>query len=83
MQIDPPIPAFTFVPTSAYEAQWIRSWGVAMCRDNGLDEVEFDLATTHQFKRHFRISAEGFMQTDMDLSPEREVEDVRRTHRGH
>lgn len=83
MQIDPPIATFTFVPTSAYEAQWIRSQGIAMCRDNGLDEVEFDFVTTHQYAKHFRVTAEGLMETDMDLSPERETEETRRTHRGH
>jgi hypothetical protein len=83
MQIDPPVPAFTFVPTSVYEAQWIRAQGIALCRDNGLDEVEFDFATTHQFMKHFRITAEGFMESDMDLSLERETEETRRTHRGH
>jgi hypothetical protein len=82
LKIDPPISTFTFVPTSAYEAQWIRSQGVSMCRDNGLDEVEFDFPTTHQFMRHFRITAEGEMETDMDLSLKRETEETRRTH-GH
>jgi hypothetical protein len=82
MQIDPPVPAYTFVPTSAYEAQWIRAQGVAMCRDNGLPEVEFDFITTHQYEKHFRITAEGLMQTNMDLSLERETEETRRTHHG-
>lgn len=80
MKIDPPDADFTFVPSSVYEAQWIRSYGVAFCQDNGLDSVEFDFDTTHQYSRHFRITAEGFMETDMDLSLNREIEETRRLH---
>lgn len=80
MKIDPPHPEFTFVPTSAYEAQWLRSFGVAFCHDNGLDEVEFDYDTTHQYTKHFIISAEGFMTTDMDTSLGLETEETRRMH---
>lgn len=80
LEIDPPTPEWTFVPTSAYEAQWLRSWGQAFCQDNGLDEVEFTFSTSHQWGRRFRISAEGFMETDMDLSPEREAQEVRKIH---
>jgi hypothetical protein len=82
MQIDAPTPAFTFVPSSVYEAQWVRAYGVEMCRDNGLDEVEFDYVTTHQYARHFRITAEGFMETTMDLSLDRETDEVGRAHHG-
>lgn len=83
LEIDPPIPAFTFVPTSVYEAQWVRSWGVGFCRDNDLPAIVTNYPTTHQFTCHFRITAEGAMITDMDLSLAREIEETRRTHHGH
>jgi hypothetical protein len=80
VKIDAPTPEFSFVPTSPYEAQWIRSFGVAFCQDNALESVEFDYDTTHQFMKHFRITAEGFMETDMDISTQREIEETRRMH---
>jgi hypothetical protein len=80
MEIDPPTPEWTFVPTSIYEAQWLRSWGQAFCIDNDLDEVEFDYSTAHQWEKHFKITAHGFMQTDMDLSLEQERVEVQRIH---
>lgn len=80
--IDPPDPGFTFVPSSPYEAQWVRAWGTAFCQDNGLDFVTFDYVTAHQYTKHFRITAEGFMETDMDISPLREIEETRRMHHG-
>jgi hypothetical protein len=80
LEVDAPHPEWTFVPTSAYEAQWLRSWGQAFCLDNGIDEVEFDYETTHQWGKHFRITAAGFMETDMDLSIETERMEVQRIH---
>jgi hypothetical protein len=82
MQVDPPTPEWTFTPTSAYEAQWLRSWGQAFCIDNGIPFVEFDYETAHQWGQHFKITAEGFMETEMDLSPERERMEAERIHHG-
>lgn len=69
-----------FVATSAYEANWIRSWAVEMCQDNNLEAVSFDHVTVHQFKKRFTVTAEGIMSTDMDLSLQREREETKRTH---
>lgn len=82
MEIDSPPPLLGMVATSVYEASYARSYGVRMCQDNGLDEVTFSMTTNHQFTRQFRVTAEGFMETDMDISPDGERQEVKRTH-GH
>lgn len=82
MEIDSPPPILGMVPTSVYELGYARSYGVRMCQDNGLPEVSFTMITAHQFTRQFRVSAEGFIETDMDVSLEGEQMEVKRTH-GH
>lgn len=80
MEIDPPSDDLTFTPTSAWEANYLRAYGVEMCQDNGVEEVSFTAITSHQFKRHFTVTAEGEMTTDMDLGPAVEYAEVRRIH---
>lgn len=85
MEVDPPVPEFTFTPTTAYEMNWVRSWGQAFCLDNGVDEVEFDYSFAHQWDQHVVVNAKGFMSVEgLDLSPEKEKAEVLRTHgQGH
>lgn len=80
MNIDPPVADYDFTPTSAWEANWLRSYGVEMCLDNVLDFVEFDYSMTHQYKQHFKIYATGVMETTADLSAAVEQEETRRLH---
>lgn len=80
MEIDPPEEAPPFTPTSAWEANWFRAYGVQMCQDNGVDEVSFTAVSANQFRHTFTVSAEGQMTTSMDLSPALEHVEVRRIH---
>lgn len=83
MRIDPPTPQFSFVPTTAYEVHWVRSYGQAFCLDNGLDEVEFDYSFTHQWEKHVTVTKEGYVTVgDLDTSPEQERQEVGKIHRG-
>lgn len=74
----PPAPPFT--PTSLWEANYCRSYGVEMCADNDLDEVEFTYATQHQFEQRFTVNAEGFMSTTMSLEAVRDVAESKAIH---
>ena len=80
MEIDGPELNLSFVPTSAAEVNHIRAYGVQMCQDNNLDEITFIYTTTHQFKKHFRVTAEGFVETDFDMGLDLEYKEVRRIH---
>lgn len=80
MEIDPPDTALTFTPTSAWEANYFRAYGVQMCQDNAVDEVSFTAVTSHQFGQTFTVTAEGQMTTSMELSPAIEYVEVRRIH---
>jgi hypothetical protein len=80
MEIDPPDEQLTFTPTSAWEANYLRAYGVQMCQDNGVDEVSFTAITSQQFKQTFTVTSEGRMTTSMDLDPRLEFTEVRRIH---
>lgn len=84
MTIDPPTPEFTFVPTTAYELHWVRSYGQAFCLDNGLDEVDFVYSFSHQWEKHVTVTAQGFVAVNegLDASPEQERSEVERIHNG-
>ena len=80
VEVDGPGFGPPFVPTSAYEANWVRSWAVEFCQDNGLPAIQFTHATAHQFEQTFTVTAEGAMSTTMDLSPELEKAELARIH---
>jgi len=82
MRIDPPTPQFSFVPTTAYEYNWVRSYGQAFCLDNGIPQVEFTYTFAHQWDMEVTVTAEGFMRVegDINLSPEQERVEVKRIH---
>lgn len=57
------------------ELNYIRSYGVEMCQSNGLPEVTFTYALRGHFKKEFTVTAEGYMQTDIEMTDEmKEVE---------
>ena len=59
--------------TSAAMVNYARSYGVEVCQDNGVDEVEFEFAW-----ESFRVTAEGFLETTMDHSTD--VEEAGKLH---
>lgn len=64
--------------TTAAELNYARSYGVQMCQDNGLAEVEFDYAPRGHYKTTFRVTAEGYMETDLSIGDE--MEEVEKLH---
>lgn len=81
VEIDPPSPQWSFTPTTAYEVNYLRSYGQGFCIDNGLDAVEFDYSFAHQWQKHVHVTAEGFITIEgLDLSPETEKREVERIH---
>lgn len=80
VEIDGPELNLSFVPTSAAEVNHIRAYGVQMCQDNNVPEVSFEYVTANQFRKHFRVTAEGFVETDFDMGLDLEYKEVRRIH---
>lgn len=75
MKVDPPgEPGVALTPASL--VNYARSYGVEVCQDNGLDEVEFEFAWAE-----FRVTAEGFLETTMDVT--NDVEKAKEIHHGH
>ncbi len=68
-EIDAPEPPHATL-TTVGELNYLRSYGVQMCQDNGLDEVEFDYAPRGIFKTRFVVSSEGFMKTSVQPGDE-------------